>query len=498
MARCIPVFLLLFLVSGSTLFSADEKPNIIFILLDDLGKEWVSCYGADEIETPVFDRLAAEGIRFENFYSMPQCTPTRVAFLTGQYPFRNGWVNHWDVPRWGGGCHFDSSKNPSIARVMQSAGYKTAVAGKWQINDFRVEPEVMVKHGFDDYCMWTGYEAGNPPSGNRYWDPYIHTRAGSRTYEGEFGEDIFADFLIDFMKQNRDEPMFVYYPMCLPHTPFVTTPLEPEAEGKIGMHKAMVRYADHVVGKLVKAIEELEIDDHTILIVTTDNGTSGSISGTMADRLVRGGKTKTTENGINGPFIVYGPGLVPKGKVNHTLCDVTDLLPTFASLGGAKLPEEPVFDGLSFADVILGKSEAGPREWSMAMGGQNSAALTNEGVENMWYFRDRVIRGDRYKLWVSPAREPVKLIDLSKDLFEENNLIGNTGLQSVVEALFAPVADQLTKDNDPIYLPLAPQPWDVKVKAASGEWKSGRPGSEITYTPDSQSAGKAHKGKKKE
>ena len=118
---------------------AKEKPNILFILLDDLGKEWVSCYGAEDIQTPTFDKLAAEGIKFNNYYSMPQCTPTRVALMTGQYPFRNGWVNHWDVPRWGGG-HFSWLKNPSIARVMQSAAYKTAVAGKWQINDFRVQP----------------------------------------------------------------------------------------------------------------------------------------------------------------------------------------------------------------------------------------------------------------------------------------------------------------------------------------------------------------------
>lgn len=109
-----------FLISlfGICSFGA-EKPNIVFVLLDDLGKEWVSCYGAKDIETPHFDQLAKQGIRFDNFYSMPQCTPTRVAFMTGQYPFRNGWVNHWDVPRWGGGCHFDWKKNPSVARVTR-------------------------------------------------------------------------------------------------------------------------------------------------------------------------------------------------------------------------------------------------------------------------------------------------------------------------------------------------------------------------------------------
>jgi len=96
-----------------------KKPNIIFILTDDLGKEWVSAYGAEEIKTPNIDQLSQTGMRFENFYSTPQCTPSRVTLFTGQYPFRHGWVNHWDVPRWGGGAHFDWNKNPGLARIMQ-------------------------------------------------------------------------------------------------------------------------------------------------------------------------------------------------------------------------------------------------------------------------------------------------------------------------------------------------------------------------------------------
>jgi len=84
-----------------------EKPNILFVMADDMGPEWVSCYGAEEIITPNIDKLATEGMRFTNAYSMPKCTPTRASLLTGQYPWRTGWINHWDVPRWGAGCHFD-------------------------------------------------------------------------------------------------------------------------------------------------------------------------------------------------------------------------------------------------------------------------------------------------------------------------------------------------------------------------------------------------------
>ena len=100
--------------------NAAETPNIVLILVDDLGKEWVSCYGAEDIKTPHIDKLAAEGMKFENAYSMPQCTPSRVSILTGQYPNRHGWVNHWDVPRWGARAHFDASKYPSIGNSSRA------------------------------------------------------------------------------------------------------------------------------------------------------------------------------------------------------------------------------------------------------------------------------------------------------------------------------------------------------------------------------------------
>ena len=144
--------------------AAGRRPNFVFVLADDLGPEWIGCYGGEEAETPRIDRLAAEGLRYAQAWSMPKCTPTRVTLLTGQYPFRHGWVNHWDVPRWGGGVHFDAGRHETFARVLRDAGYRTAVAGKWQIDDFREEPDDLARHGFEASCVWTGYEDGNPPS----------------------------------------------------------------------------------------------------------------------------------------------------------------------------------------------------------------------------------------------------------------------------------------------------------------------------------------------
>lgn len=451
------------------------RPNIVFILADDLGKEWISAYGAEDIETPHIDRLAEQGIRFENFYTMPQCTPTRVSLMTGQYPFRHGWINHWDVPRWGGGARYDSTVNPSLAQMMQAAGYKTAVAGKWQVNDFRVEPDVMRDHGFDDFCMWTGYETENPPSAKRYWDPYIHTRAGSKTYPGRFGTDVFTDFLVDFMKQNRDDPMFLYFAMNLPHTPLVSTPLEPDAEGHLARHKAMVRYMDHAVKTLVDAVEELGLREQTLFIFTTDNGSTSIITGTRHNQSVPGAKSETNEAGTAVPFIISQPGTVPQGLVSEALLDITDMLPTFVDLAGGALDDLFTFDGHSMKDVFHGNSEMGPREWILSMGGGNHAKLTDAGVENQWHFRDRVVRDRRFKLHISTAREPAKLFDLREDPWETTNLIDDPAHADVVSRLFATIAHHPPADNDPKYQPSGPQPWDVPVSAKSQVWKSGQP-----------------------
>jgi len=442
--------------------AAEPKPNILFIMVDDLGKEWISCYGGQEMKTPQIDKLAEGGMRFESAYSMPQCTPTRATLLTGQYPWRNGWCNHWDVPRWGAGCHFDWRHNLTFARVMKSAEYVCAAAGKWQINDFRVQPEAMKKHGFDEWCMWTGFESGNPPSGKRYWDPYIHTNQGSKTYRGRFGTDVFVEFLIDFMTRHKERPMMLYFPMALTHGPLTTTPLDPEAEGNVERHKAMVRYTDRAVGRLVGALDDLEIRRRTIVIFSTDNGSGGRISARRGGRLVRGGKASLGEPGVCGPFIVNCPGLVPAGVVTHALTDFTDLLPTFAELGGAEVPPDVTIDGKSLAKLILGKADDSPREWIMALG-HGAASLDAEGVRPKQGFTDRVVRDKRYKLWVLNG-ESARLFDLLADPAEEHNLIDSTEAKVVAarKRLEAVVQSCPKQDARPRYDPTPPQPWDKK------------------------------------
>jgi len=459
-----PMRRFLFILAALGAFAVHAKPNIIFIMVDDLGKDWISCYGADNIQTPHIDLLAKGGMKFHNAWSMPQCTPTRATLLTGQYPWRTGWVNHWDVPRWGVG-YFDWTKYTTFARVMKGAGYRTALAGKWQINDFRLEPKALEKHGFDDWCMWTGYEAQNKPSGERYWNAYIHTREGSKTYKDKFGPDIYCDFLVDFIHANKAKPMMLYFPMALTHGPLIHTPDELKVTEKMAKHRAMVRYTDKLVGRLVKAVDDAGIRQNTIIIFTTDNGTGGGQRGTIKGVRPTGGKASNYEGGVCEPFIVNCPGTVPGGVETDALTDFSDLLPTFAELGGAPLPKGAVIDGKSFAPLLLGKAKDSPRDWIFAMG-HGAGRLDEKGVRGRNDYMDRVLRDKRYKVWLDNAPKITRLYDLKTDPMEKDNLIDSRKLDHVAALnKFQEIVDSQPKvDARPQYRPRKANVWDRKPK----------------------------------
>jgi arylsulfatase A-like enzyme len=446
-----------------------HQPNFIFILIDDLGKEWISCYGSASVQTPNMDRIAREGMLFHNAWSMPQCTPSRVALLTGQYPHTNGWINHYDVPRWGYGARFDPDLNPCFPRILQEAGYRTCAAGKWQISDFRLEPDAMAAAGFDEYCMWTGGEGGNEDASNkRYWDPYIHTREGSRTCQGAFGPDIFCDFITGFLEKNRDQPVFVYYPMVLTHTPFVHTPLEPGAITRFEKHSAMVRYTDLIIGRIIAALDSLKIRDHTYLVLTTDNGTTRSMIGERNGAYVRGGKSYLTENGINAPFLVLCPGR-KEGVESEALVDFTDIYPTLLDLAGLPIPVEDRTEGISFAPVLLGDEQGSAREWILSLGGHPATIGTDGRVRNYFSFRDRVIRDSRYKVYIDTLKQIHRIYDLMEDPWETTNLVNDLQADREILDWFRTVLEGLPgKDQHPRYVKLDGSRYDIPVETLNG------------------------------
>jgi len=323
--------------------------------------------------------------------------------------------------------------------------------------------------------MWTGYETGVPASAERYWNPYIHTKKGSKTYPGEFGEDIFSEFLLNFIEKNKTQPWFAYFAMNLPHAPYTATPHKMKVKGKLNQHKAMVEYADIILARMIDRLEEIGERENTIIIWTTDNGTNKSLVGSLNGRKVRGGKQKTTENGINSPFIVSSPGLIPTGVVSDTLVDFTDILPTFADLADAKIPSNYKLDGKSFAPYILNEQQDGLRNSMLSMGGMNEAQVSPKGIENKFVFRDRVIRDKRYKLFVN-ATQPLsyeKLVDLQNDPQETINLLNSKepNVMAAKAALIKIAQSQPKRDNDPKYRKRQALPWDKPVTVKSQEWK---------------------------
>ncbi|OPZ04593.1 MAG: Choline-sulfatase [candidate division BRC1 bacterium ADurb.BinA364] len=197
--------------------------------------------------------------------------------------------------------------------------------------------------------------------------------------------------------------MFIYYPMILCHAPMEDRPIDVSPIG----------YVDTLVGNVVQALERAGIRENTILVWTTDNGPQ---------------KGKATEDGACVPLIVNGPGLVPSGVVSDALVDITDMLPTFAALGGASPPARYVYDGQSMADLFTGKAQDSPRQWIMAMGGGAGAASTDpaqppSAPKNKTVYRDRAIRDKQFKLYIGQDRKPEKMIDLLADPNEKNNIL---------------------------------------------------------------------------
>jgi arylsulfatase A-like enzyme len=403
------------LLLGVTFFASAanvSKPNIIFILIDNLGQEWFDCYGSEEHCTPQIDRLAATGVRFANCYTSTVCGPSRVELLTGRYPFRTGWYLHHDAALYSGGG-FDPQREITIARALRDAGYATGLAGKWQINNLYDEPDALRQHGFQeslvtpmsidrdkvDDAFWQRFrqairnndadflQESTRKQESRYWDPVMIRNGKREVLKGRFGPDVFQEFAIDFVRRHREGPFFLYYPMVLTHgssaAHAVTATPANRGHPPKDDHAAfadMVRYTDSLVGDFVAALDNLGVRDNTILIVASDNGTDESFVGRRNGRRVKGGLYKITENGGNVGFLVNSPKLVPGGRVG-SLTDFTDVFPTLCDFAGAPLPRGVALDGRSYKNYLQGKGQV-PRQW-----------IFNE------YRPDRVVRDERYKLW---------------------------------------------------------------------------------------------------
>lgn len=425
---------------GYTLDVTDqEKPNILFILADDLGQEYVSAYGNDLIKTPNIDRLADEGMMFTNMFVNPYCTPTRSELLTGKYPFRtNTLFPISDYQR-----HKNDvleKSEPSFARQLQKAGYKTAIAGKWQLS-FLAHQDWLSDFGFDTYMLWQ-IQTKEGERTTRFHNPYY--RNDGKIYDEEikdrYGPDVLVDFLSDFIEESHQEgkPFIAYYTALLPHFPWVPTPDSKDKNLATGFSRGndygipkyfpdMVQRLDYNVGRLLETLERLDIADNTLVVFLTDNGTDQHLYSFMNDQVFYGGKGTLTDRGSQVPLLMRWPGKIEPGSKNSDLIEAADFLPTFVEIAGAPLPEE-IIDGRSFAQLLKNSGESyEPREWVHIQTTERYLRtkdwiITEEGeYKKVQPYPNDAIEVDKEDLDPVTREKLLSLESLLKNLDEESN-----------------------------------------------------------------------------
>ncbi len=388
--------------------SGNNKPNVILIMADDMGYECLSCYGSTSYKTPNLDKLASQGILFSECVSQPLCTPSRVKIMTGLYNYRNyDYFGNLNTNQY------------TFGNLMKDAGYATCIAGKWQLNGLSFKDKVQnwndnkkPNHfGFDEYCLWQLTKGGN--EGGRYSNPLIEQNGTflERNID-DYGPDIFANYILDFIERKKDESFFVYYPMVLVHDPFVPTPDSKEwkshdsrSKRDTTYFKDMVAYTDKIVGKIVGKLKELKISDNTIVIFTGDNGTHPSIISNTLERVVKGGKGNTIDAGTHVPLIISWPKEIKTEFVYNELIEFSDFFPTFADV----VDKDVKSDGKSFYPLLIIAKQK-PRETAFVHYDPKWSKRVNR-------YRNQFVRTVDYKLY-----QDGKLYNLSKDILEEHPL----------------------------------------------------------------------------
>jgi arylsulfatase A len=332
-------------------FAAEQRPNIILIMVDDFGYECITANGGESYQTPVIDKLAATGVRFENCHVQPLCTPTRVQLMTGRYNVRN-YINFGTLLR----------TETTFGHLMKNAGYATAVCGKWQLGHEVDSPQ---HFGFDKSCLWQ--QTRRPP---RYANADLEYNGIEKDFNnGEYGPELVNNFALEFITENKTKPFFLYYPMILTHNPFQPTPDSPDWDPKTdGENKQqspqhfadMTAYMDKMVGRVVSKLDELGIRDNTLLLFLGDNGTNSGITSKFKGRDYKGGKGSTNSHGTHVPLVASWPGVIKQGRVSGDLVSSADFLPTICAAAGVEVPA--TVDGVSFLPQLKGDTGK-PRDW---------------------------------------------------------------------------------------------------------------------------------------
>jgi len=408
----------------------DLAPNVVVILIDDMGWTDLACYGSDLHETPHIDQLAAEGMKFTDAYATcPVCSPTRASLMTGQYPAR------LNITDWIPGVHFPHAlllepefcqelplEMTTLAEVMRGGGYRTLHVGKWHLGD---EPYYPEHQGFD--VNIAGHSKGAPGS---YFHPYQQGNERGGLWdvknmppggeEGDYLTDRLTDEAITLLKAEGNQPFFLYLSFYAVHTPIMGRPdlLEHyKAKDRTDLnhtnaaYAAMVHAVDENVGRLMDAIRSAVDDRPTMVLLTSDNG---GLVPTTSNAPLRMGKGWMYEGGIREPFIAWYPGVVAAGAVSDEVITTNDILPTVCAATNVPLPENQVLDGVDLMPVLR----------------DPKASLHERDV--YWHYPhyhtpqkrpSGAVRSGRYKLIEWYETGDLELYDLIDDPGEQNNLV---------------------------------------------------------------------------
>ncbi len=392
-----------------------DRPNIVLINCDDLGYGDLGCYGSAVNATPYLDRMAAEGVRFTDFYmASPVCSPSRGAMLTGCYPRRIGFGSfdgHW-VLFPGQPVGLDPSE-VTFARMLKPRDYATKIIGKWHCGD---QPEFLpTRHGFDGYYGLPFSNDMGRQKGREHYPPLPLLRDEEVVQEQPDQASLTERYVeegVGFIRANRDQPFLLYFAHMYVHLPLYA-PKRFLKASRNGAYGAAVECIDWATGVLLWELRRLSLDENTLVIFTSDNGSTGRDGGSNAP--LRGTKGTTWEGGQRVPFIVRWPGVVPAGAECGKLATSMDLLPTFARLGGAEAPADRIIDGKDILPLMLCEEGAGsPRD------------------EFFYYLRDQLdaVRSGKWKLFVGrtgrpPGEEKRRRIEV-KELYDLEADIGET------------------------------------------------------------------------
>ncbi len=348
---------------ASSLSQSGSKPNIILLISNDVGYEVPTFTGGHSYQTPTLDRMAANGAFFMHTYRHPDGFPSRLAFYTGKYNFRN-------YISWGRFAYTEKT----FGNMVSDAGYKTCFVGKWQMDDGDYG---VTQRGWQKYRIFMPFQGNESQRINRYKDPKIYENGAylpSSQTNGKYSEDMFSDYLCDFIDSNKSRPFLGVYSFNLAGKPYVPTPDDPafaswnpandNFNSDAKYYSSMVHYMDKMINKVITKVQDAGIDDNTYIIYLSATAVFNlpSIWGPTY-KTVKGGKMKTHLWGTLNPLLVYCPAKVSPRVDRSTLIDYTDFLPTVADLTNTPRPfTYGTLDGVSFADNILGTSGT-DRSW---------------------------------------------------------------------------------------------------------------------------------------